>query len=137
MKSHDKTLWEDLVIAILSVNQYSLEKTYSAIDGIRREGLSIPPNLGRWTAADIELQLRRAGLDRGQFMTRLFAERLSSVGKFLASTGIENCRGVLSTGTPGEIKKLLLPVKGIGPKVLANFFLLRGIKDDSTKTNAE
>lgn len=72
--------WEDLVVSILSVNQYSLEHTYRSIDGLRKQGLFDPERLMRWDQSEI-------------------VERL----------------------------KLLLPVNGIGPKVIANFYSLREI----------
>jgi hypothetical protein len=133
MTGDDKSLWEDLVAAILSVNQYSLEKTYARIEEIRRERLSEPDNLARWTPTEIELRLKRAGLDRGQFMTSLFADRLSSVGKYLQAAGIACCQEILAGGDADAIRKLLLPARGIGPKVLANFFLLRGIPPGSAQ----
>jgi hypothetical protein len=126
-----KKIWEDLVLAILSVNQYSLENTYSKIKGMRQEGLCEPENLAGWTPPEINLRLKRAGLDRGQFMTKLFAERLSSLGQYLNSVGIEHCQRILAQGAPSAIKRLLLPVKGIGPKVLARFFLLEEIEDNN------
>jgi hypothetical protein len=126
MTGRDSSVWEDLVVAILSVNRYSLERTYSKVDRIRREGLFEPANLFRWAPTEIALRLRTAGYDRGQFMTALFAERLASLGKHLQCSGVENCREILLTGDADSVKKLLLPAKGIGPIVLANFLLLRG-----------
>jgi hypothetical protein len=120
MTSNNEGLWEDLVVAIVSVNNRSLEKTYSRIEEMRREGLFEPDNVARWTAAEVELRLRRAGLDRGRFMTNLFAERLSSVGKYLKTVGIARCQEILARGRADAIRELLLPARGIGPKVLAS-----------------
>ncbi len=36
-----------------------------------------------------------------------------------------NCARVLRNGDRNEIARFLLPVFGIGPKVLSNFYLLR------------
>jgi len=118
-------LWEDLVLAILSVCQYSLEKTYLAVETLRREGLFDPQNLMRWTPEEIGTRLRLGGYDRGDFMTSLFASRLASLGKLVKSRGVEECQTVLQRGKTNEIKHFLLPVKGIGPRVLVNFFALR------------
>jgi hypothetical protein len=117
--------WEDLVSAILSVNQYPLEKTSLIVETLRREGLFHPQNLARWTSKEIGTRLRNGGYDRGGFMTWLFAERLESLGKFAESVGIEECEKILRSGRTNEVKQFLLPVKGIGPKVLDNFFVLR------------
>ncbi len=58
-------------------------------------------------------------------MTNLFARRLASLGEFLKSAGVEECERVLRKGDATEVRQLLLPVRGMGPRVLANFFLLR------------
>jgi 3-methyladenine DNA glycosylase/8-oxoguanine DNA glycosylase len=62
-------------------------------------------------------------------MTLLFAMRLVSLGVALHSKGIASCVEVILSNDPEEIRNLLLPVNGIGPKVIGNFLLLRGIKD--------
>ena len=122
--------WEDLVVAILSVNQYSLEKTYLAIDGIRRENITDPDQLASWETAEIEERLRAAGCDRGTFMTKLFAQRLGALASFVHTTGIERCQRVLAGNDMKAIEELLLPIKGIGPVVLSKFFLLRDLQSD-------
>jgi hypothetical protein len=120
-------LREDLVLSLLAVNQYSLEKTYSSLNGLRNEGLFEPENLMTWTAAEIATRLKRAGVDRGIFMTTLFSERLSSLGQFLKARGIREWESLLLSNDTAAIRDLLLPVNGVGPKVLRNFFILRGI----------
>jgi hypothetical protein len=135
MTDETENIWEDLILAILSVNQYSLEKTYSAVEALRREGMFRPQNLLRWTAEEIGTRLRLGGYDRGDFMTRLFAGRLASLGTFVKFTGVEECERVLRKGSSAEVKQLLTPVKGIGPTVLANFFLLRDSTGSSSKSN--
>ena len=125
MTDRPNTLWEDLVLAILSVNRYSLAKTYLAVETLRREGLFHPQNLAGWTSKEIGTRLRNGGYDRGGFMTWLFADRLESLGKFVESVGIEECEKVLRRGEANEVKHFLQPVNGIGPKVLENFFVLR------------
>lgn len=120
--------WEDLVISILSVNQYSLEKTYVLAPLLRMSGLFRPEELSKLDIEEIVVRLNRSGCDRGSFMTKLFAIRLSCLGMALASTGIAESERILLSNAPEAISSLLLPINGIGPKVLRNFFLLRGIK---------
>lgn len=119
--------WEDLVMSVLAVNGYSIEKAYALHESLRAEGLLEPANLSRWSSEEIGERLCRAGYNRGQFMTALFGLRLSTLGVFLESTGLQQCGNVLRGGDPVEISRLLLPAPGIGPKVLSNFFLLSGI----------
>jgi hypothetical protein len=127
------SLWEDLVISILSVNQYSLEKTYPALPLLREGGLLNPENLSRWESAEIVARLKAAGCDRGPFMTELFASRLAFLGRDVNSRGIAVCSRILLSNDPTAISNLLLPVKGIGPKVLQNFFMLRGVEEEGKR----
>jgi hypothetical protein len=122
--------WEDLVVSILSVNQYSLEKTHAVAPLLRQGGLLSPENLSRWELEEIVARLKAAGCDRGRFMTKLFAVRLASLGMAVESRGIAICGRILSSNDPAAISDLLLPINGVGPKVLRNFFVLRGIRED-------
>jgi len=117
--------WEDLVVSILSVNQYSLERTYQSLEGLREQGLSDPHRLMHWGQAEIADRLKAAGCDRGPFMTNLFALRLCNLGMLIERRGLETCMRIIWGRDRRAIQDLLLPVNGIGPKVIANFCLLR------------
>jgi hypothetical protein len=119
--------WLDLVVSILAVNQYSLEKTYRFVSGFRQQGLCDPSNLASWDQQELVGRLTLAGCDRGRFMTNLFALRLSSLGVYVGQNGVEHSETVLSGPDRAAIETFLLAVPGIGPKVVKNFFLLRGI----------
>ena len=119
--------WEDLVISLLSVNQYSLEKTYQHAEGLREQGLFIPKNLVKWDQEGILLRLKAGGCDRGEFMTNLFALRLANLGHFVGGKGLDACTKVLLGKDAKAIEALLLPVNGVGPKVIHNFCFLREI----------
>jgi hypothetical protein len=119
--------WEDLVISILAVNQYSLEKTYACKPGLQAQGLTVPSKLIGLAPEEIERRLRAGGCDRGDFMTALFAKRLSALAEHVRSVGIEQSGDVLAGKSRPKIEEFLEPVNGIGPVVLRNFFLLRGI----------
>ncbi len=121
-------LWSDLVVAILSVNNYSLEKTYAHLQGLRAAGLCSPENLSRWGVDEIVQKLQKAGCNRGSFMTPLYAKRLSALGAAARSTGIEKFTSILGCASRSEIENLLLRINGIGPKVLENFFLLHRLE---------
>ena len=68
MKSsvEEKYPWADLVIALLSVNNYSLEKTFSLFDGLAEVELFDPANLAAWDLSEISRRMGRAGYDRGR-----------------------------------------------------------------------
>jgi hypothetical protein len=120
--------WEDLVVSILSVNQYSLEYTYLALTGLREQRLTDPVSLSGFEPGEIEARLRASGCDRGSFMTSLFAERLAALGQLIRSNAINECEKVIGSNDVRAIEALLLPVRGIGPAVLRNFYLLRNIR---------
>ena len=119
--------WEDLVVSILAVNQYSLERTYGFLDALREKKVTDPLSLARWEPQEIENKLKASGCDRGLFMTKLFAERLSALGELIRTRGLDECEKILRSGDGHAIEGLLLPVKGIGPVVLRNFYSLREI----------
>lgn len=131
MKSSIEKPWDDLVVALLAVNQYSLEKTFALLDSLRAGKITDPEKLGQWTEAEMFLSLKSSGCDRGPFMTALFAERLCALGGLIRAMGVSECETVLTGHDRAKIEALLLPVNGIGPKVLKNFFVLRGLDAES------
>lgn len=78
-------------------------------------------------AYDIQKRLTAGGCDRGSFMTSLFAKRLASLGALIRGRGVAECERIIGSRDAKAIEAMLLPVNGIGPVVLRNFFLLRGI----------
>ena len=54
--------------------------------------------------------------------------RLANLGAFIKNKGVEACTNVIVGPDTQAIEELLLPVNGIGPKVIANFCLLRNIR---------
>jgi hypothetical protein len=126
-------VWEDLVLSMLSVNSWSLERVYPIRDSLRTEGLFDPLNLATSPREDIASRLERAGYNRGTFMTALLSLRLISLGFFVESRGFAGCAEVLASGDTGNVASLLSQVSGIGPKVISNFLLLRGIGNVTLK----
>jgi hypothetical protein len=120
-------LWGDLVVSILSVNRYSLERTYSSFECLREQGLVDPNQLVWLGPAEIVARLKSAGYDRGPFMTNLFALRVCNLGMLIELRGVETCTKILSSADKTAIKELLLAVNEIGPKVIENFVFLRNI----------
>jgi hypothetical protein len=116
--------WADLVIAMLSVNNYPLTKVCKLYDALKANGLFDPRNLACWSCEDIAGRLGAAGYDRGAVLTAFFTDRLSSLGRL--ADELEVNERILTKGTRTEVAELLRRVKGVGPKVLKDFFTLRG-----------
>ena len=126
-RENSESAWEDLVVSILAVNQYSLERIFPLLDRLRGQQLTNPFVLVCEDVDNIDSRLRASGFDRGAFMTRLFAQRLASLGSLIRAKGVSEFELILKGSNKTAIKELLLPVKGIGPVVLRNFFILRAI----------
>ena len=120
--------WADLVMAMLSVNNYSLEKTFCLFEGLREKRFFDPEFLASCDPAELARRLVSAGYSRGNTMTAIFTDRLVSLGRLTNDVPVDVSTRILSNGTPDEVATLLEGVQGVGPKVLDNFFILRGDK---------
>ena len=109
---------------MLSVNNHPLDKTIVLFDQISASGLFELSNYQTWDGSEIARRLFAAGYDRGPGLTRLLAERLASL-KCL-SQDQSACEHILSTGSRQAVRDLLARVRGVGPRVLDNYLLLRG-----------
>lgn len=116
--------WADLVVAMLSVNNYPLTKVFNLSDALKTNGLFDPINLSCWSREEIAKRLGATGYDRGDVMIAIFADRLSTLGRLADERDVNE--QILAKGSNAEVAELLGRVKGVGPKVLKNFFLLRG-----------
>ena len=115
-----------LVTAMLSVNNYSLGKTCSLFDRLQENGLFDPRFLASSEAEEVARRLGSAGYDRGKTMTEIFTSRLISLGGLIHSVPVDDFADILSNGSRDEVSSFLASVKGVGPRVLDNFFILRG-----------
>ncbi len=96
--------WDDLVVSILAVNQYSLEKTFAVVGGLRAAKVTDPASLLLWSVEEMTEKLKAAGCDRGTFMTTLFAQRLGALGELIRNKGVAQCEAVLSSGDRHSIE---------------------------------
>ena len=121
----------DLVMSILAVNNYSLEKVFGVRESLLQEGLFDPEKFTSFKPTDIYAKLVAAGYDRGEFLTWLFTERLCSLGELISRQGVETFRQGLSGTDLKGIGSFLKPVKGVGPVVLRNYACLRDFRSNS------
>ena len=104
--TEEDELWQDLVISIMAVNGFSLERMFGYAAAFKQIGLCDPRNLASWDQSEIKQKLIDAGFNRGRFMTTAFAMRLSALDKFaLKSQCVEPvepvCRAVGSSSLMG------------------------------------
>lgn len=118
------SIWRDLITAILSVYQYSLEKVDQVADKLGQNGLFDPEQLMSFTHEDIFMRLDKSGYKRGN-LNAIFTERLLNLGEFIKSESPEKIEHILSNSSKSKISSYIQPIKGVGPKVIENYFLLR------------
>src|SRR5690349_7351376 len=100
MSTHDDprmNTWEDLIIAMLAVNNYSLERAYSLRDGLASQGLFDIEHMLSMSAEEIASRLDNAGHKRGGHMNRLLSHRLYSLCRTVDATGRAQFEAVLKS----------------------------------------
>lgn len=123
--SSNSRVWENLVIAMLSVGGFSVDKVLKLRGQLETAGLLDPRNLSSWDEARLTRELTGAGYERG-LLTGMYAERLAAAMRVLASdVSRSETERVLSSVDPDEIAQLLLPQRGIGPRVVESFLELQ------------
>ena len=122
------TIFGMLFLAVLSVNQYPIEKTWARRNQLRKARLLEPSYLESSSEEEIGQGLVQAGIQRGNFITEILAERLHSVGKVIVERGQERMREKLQSLGREDLRELLGGAKGIGPVVIRNFLELRDAK---------
>src|SRR5262245_43517047 len=80
----EKGLIGDLVIALLAVNGWTLDKVFSLRDGLQAQGLFDPDRVASMPHAEVFDRLGRAGYSRGDFMIGLLAGRMSELARALS-----------------------------------------------------
>jgi hypothetical protein len=116
---------EDLVIAMLAVNNFSLERAYSLRESLDERGLFRLEKLAAKSTSAIATDLEDAGYRRGNFMTPLLAERLRLLAQKVASNPDKFMSAISSTDREA-IRQALQGLPGIGPRVVKNYLLLSG-----------
>ena len=118
------TLCADLVMAIVSVNKWSLRKTFSIFFSLESEGLTDFRRVRRWTPESIRLRLVRAGYKRGEFLENLVANRLLAASVELTEDKLGALLAASASRDVSQIHTILESVPGIGPVVIEKFISL-------------
>ena len=117
-------VWEDLILAMLSVGGYPVDKVLIIRVVMKRVGLLDPHNLAAWDEARVTRELNSAGYSRG-LLIGMYAERLVATFRSLTAEHFAETQTILENGNPVKVSEVLLPQYGIGPKVVDIFLSLR------------
>lgn len=122
-----QSVWRDLIVAILSTYNISLEKVDNM--DFDSQGLTDPSKLVKLDHEALYLALVASGYDRGK-LNGIFIPRLQALGAYIQSEGQIKLEKVLAGKDKRAIEQVLLPIKGVGPKVIETYLLLRGLDTD-------
>jgi hypothetical protein len=116
---------EDLIVALLSVNSWPVDKTYQMLDALRGAGLTDPTKLAQLTPEEISHRLAAVGYARGDYINGLIGVRLASLGQVLTTERCTALSRSVSERRFDSVNAMLGLIKGVGPMVLRNFWFLR------------
>ena len=123
--SEQRHLFLDLVVAMLAVNRWTLDRAVSLTNGLREAGLSDPAAVRSMSVDEVAARLAKAGYKRGQYMEQLLATRIGSAAEMLDEHGIRRVTELERRGDKNAIRDFLITVKGVGPEVANSFLILR------------
>lgn len=116
---------EDLIVSLLSVGGFPLERTWRLLPNLAREELTNPEVVTQLDAEEIVKRLVRAGYNRGAAVTRMMALRLIHVHIAVQQRKLVQACQKLANGNTDAAEHLLCSISGVGPVVFNNFVLLR------------
>jgi endonuclease III-like uncharacterized protein len=116
-------LVDSLVTALLAVNNYSLEKVWKLLPRLQEEGLTKPGPVASEDLSRLTIRLAAAGYDRGR-LTAMFAERLQSLMAAIGSGQLDDLSSAATRKDRQALQRTLCKVRGIGPQVAQNAWIL-------------
>lgn len=115
--------FECLVVALLAVNGYSLEKVHRVLPGLRAAGLADTESAAQKDLPAVIAALTMAGYDRGR-LTWLLAERLRALVAAARCGDLDALADAVERRDEETAMQMMLRVHGIGPKVARSAWML-------------
>jgi hypothetical protein len=116
-------LVDSLVVALLAVNKYPLEKVWKILPRLQHEGLTEPGPVASEDLGRLTVRLARAGYDRGE-LTGMFAKRLQNLMTAIELGQLDDLYSAACRSDPQALRTMLCKVPGIGPWVAQNAWVL-------------
>lgn len=114
---------ESIVVGVLSVNRYGLEKAYALLPALENGGLLDSELVAAMDIEDLIIGLEAAGYRRGRLMTKM-ASRYLALMLAVKSGDLDSFGDLLRSGETEMAADLLCKVWGIGPSVAHSAILL-------------
>lgn len=122
---------ENLLIALLAVNNWSLERVFDLRGPLRDVGLLDFETVATLSEAAVAGRLAAAGHTRGEYMNKLMAVRILSMASVLSSDELTRLSEHLRQGRRDAVDATLNRIKGVGPSVRRSFWALEGLPKQS------
>jgi 3-methyladenine DNA glycosylase/8-oxoguanine DNA glycosylase len=114
---------DSLVMALLGVNNYPLEKVWNLLPRLREGGLTQPSQVASEDLNRLTARLITAGYDRGR-LTGMLAERLQHLMTAIASGRLDDLCRASTRKDATVVQRMLCEIRGIGPQVAQNAWML-------------
>lgn len=125
-----ETLIGDLVVAMLTVNNWPLEKACELRPALERARLFDIEKLSNLSHDEVFHRLKDAGYAKADYVVGLLADRLLAMATTLSGAGFAKLQQLAgSSDQAAKRDRFLLGIKGVGPAVLETFKALRRIGD--------
>lgn len=116
-----------LVIAMLAVGGYSLQRVWDMRPSLEREGLVNPEVVELLDEDEVVRRLATSGYDRGPIVTASMAIRLIALHAAVRNGILTQASRFMHEGRFQDAEKTLCKVKGIGPMVFRQFASLERV----------
>lgn len=123
----DQSILFDLLTSIFAVAGWDIPRSSTFVAEINRLENSQLQNLFNKSDDAIAKLLITAGFNRGQKVLGIMTERLHALLRGLNEDVQIKLSLAIQRGDSKEISEILLPINGIGPKVIDNFSSLQKI----------
>jgi hypothetical protein len=116
---------EQVLISLLAVNRWSLERVYGLRRRLRDAGLLDFDAVADFAVEEVARRLAAAGYSRGDYMNALMAIRVCSMAQMLSTKELGALADHVRCGRRHDAETLLAHICGVGPSVLRNFWILQ------------
>ena len=114
----------DLVMAMLAVNQWRLDQSAEIFDELKRGGLFSPQKISSMSHGELHTAIKAAKYSKADFVVDLICDRLFDMAEKLSADGEAELTSLCASGDKEAARRFAMKIKGVGPKVFENFWLL-------------
>jgi len=120
-------IFSDLLTSMFAVAGWDLNKSHQFVMKLQETHELRLENLRDMTEDEIADLIVKSGFDRGSKVLDIMTTRVHSLATHLSESNFSELNGYLASKEIPRVEFILKDINGVGPKVIENFLLLRGI----------